>query len=107
MRYLQHVGLGYLTLNRAVNTLSSGESQRVMLTKILGSTLTGMLYVLDEPSSGLHVSEKQMLIDATNELAKRGNTVVMVDHDEQMIQSTQRVIEIGPAAGTQGGTVVF
>ena len=105
--YLNRIGLGYLSLNRTVHSLSSGESQRVMLARILGSTLTGMLYVLDEPSSGLHVSEKSMLLQATSELSQRGNTVVMVDHDERMIQSADRVVEIGPLAGSDGGSIVF
>lgn len=107
LSYLQQIGLGYLTLDRAVYSLSSGESQRVMLARILGSTLTGMLYVLDEPSSGLHVSEKPALLEATGELSRRGNTVVIVDHDQLMIESAERVIEIGPSAGSDGGEIVF
>ena len=107
LRYLVQVGLGYLTLSRTVSSLSSGESQRVLLTRILGSTLAGMMYVLDEPSSGLHSHEKPMLLKATRRLLDRGNTVVVVDHDEQMIQSAERVIEIGPGAGADGGSIVF
>ena len=107
LTYLSLVGLRYLTLNRVVSSLSTGESQRVMLTKVMGSTLTRMLYVLDEPSSGLHPSEVPLLVDATQKLNDRGNTVIVVDHDETMIQSAERVVEIGPSAGVEGGTIIF
>ncbi len=105
--YLQRVGLGYLSLNRTVASLSSGEAQRVMLTKVLGSTLSSMLYVLDEPTAGLHSVDTPALIESVRELNRRGNTVVVVDHEPQMILSADRVIEIGPEAGAAGGEIVF
>ena len=107
LEFLQQVGLGYLQLNRPTATLSTGESQRVMLTKMLGSTLTNMLYVLDEPTSGLHVSETLALLGSLKQIASRGNTLVVVDHNEQIICGSERVIEIGPSAGSEGGNVIF
>ena len=105
--YLNRVGVGYLTLNRPARSLSTGEATRVMLTRILGSTLTNMLYVLDEPTVGLHSNDVQPLIQAIAELGDRGNTVVIVDHEEEMIIAADRVLEIGPGAGKEGGEIVF
>ncbi len=105
--FLQDVGLGYLPLDRLVHTLSSGERQRVMLAKILGSSLTSMLYVLDEPTSGLHCDEINRLVQSVRRLCERGNTVVVVDHHEEMILGSDRIIEVGPGAGDVGGEVVF
>ncbi|MEE2826655.1 MAG: excinuclease ABC subunit A, partial [Planctomycetota bacterium] len=105
--YLCEVGLGYLTLDRPLRTLSGGETQRVALTSSLGSQLVNMLYVLDEPSTGLHPGDMQPLIEAVQQLNQRGNTVVFVDHEPQMIGAAQRVVEIGPEAGSAGGEVVF
>lgn len=105
--YLQQVGLGYLSLGRSVRSLSAGEAQRVALTSCLSSTLVNALYVLDEPSVGLHSADVDKLIEAIQVLHQRDNTVVVVDHDEDMIRATPRVIEIGPAAGDEGGEVVF
>ena len=105
--YLCQVGLGHLTLSRAVESLSGGESQRVSMTTCLASTLVNMFYVLDEPSLGLHPHDLTKLRTAIKSLHRRGNTVVVVDHEESMIRSAERVIEIGPAAGESGGEIVF
>jgi excinuclease ABC subunit A len=105
--YLQDVGLGYLQLNRTLRTLSGGETQRVALTSALGSSLVNMLYVLDEPTAGLHPADVERLSDVILGLRDRGNTVVVVEHDETMIRLADRVIEVGPAAGISGGRVMF
>ncbi|MBL9093981.1 MAG: excinuclease ABC subunit UvrA [Planctomycetaceae bacterium] len=105
--YLEQVGLGYLTLDRTVRTLSGGEMQRVTLTSTLGSGLVNMLYVLDEPSAGLHPRDTDRLITAVKRLRDRGNSVVVVEHDEAMIRAADQVVEIGPGAGRNGGRVVF
>jgi excinuclease ABC subunit A len=105
--YLETVGLGYLTLDRTLRTLSGGESQRVTLSSALGSSLVNMLYVLDEPSIGLHPQDTDRLLQAIEGLRNRGNTVVMVEHEEAMIRAADQVVEIGPAAGERGGRVVF
>ena len=107
LRYLCRVGLPYLTLDRPLRSLSAGEGQRVSLTSCLSSTLVNLLYVLDEPSVGLHSHDVGNLTSTIEQLNARGNTVVVVDHDDKMIRSAQRVVEIGPAAGAQGGEVVF
>lgn len=107
MKFLCDVGLGYLTLDRSLRTLSAGEAQRVSLTSCLSSTLVNMLYVLDEPSVGLHVHDTQRLAESIKRLHDRGNTVVVVDHDERIIQAAERVIEFGPEAGAAGGEIVF
>jgi excinuclease ABC subunit A len=105
--YLEAVGLGYLTLDRTLRTLSGGEIRRVTLTSALGSSLVNMLYVLDEPSIGLHPRDIDQLIRAIEKLRKRDNTVVVVEHEEAMIRAADQVIEIGPGAGERGGRVVF
>jgi excinuclease ABC subunit A len=105
--YLQSVRLGYLTLDRPVRTLSSGETQRVSLTSCLSSTLVNMLYVLDEPSMGLHPHDVGRLIEAIGQLNRRGNTLIVVDHEEELIRAAPRIVEIGPAAGAAGGEIVF
>lgn len=105
--YLQQVGLGYLSLRRPVRSLSAGEAQRVSLTSCLSSTLVNALYVLDEPSVGLHAADMNRLIAAIRSLHQRGNTMVVVDHDEGMIRAASRVVEVGPAAGVTGGEIVF
>ena len=107
LMFLQDTGLGYLGLNRAVATLSSGERQRVKLTSVLGSTLINMLYVLDEPAMGLHPTEVAMLNECVSRLHQKGNTVLVVDHNPEVIVAAERVIEIGPGAGAAGGEVVF
>ena len=105
--YLQQVGLGYLQFDRTLRTLSGGETQRVALTSALGSSLLNMLYVLDEPTAGLHPTDVQQLSAAIIGLRDRGNTVIVVEHDETLIKMADRVIEIGPAAGVSGGNVTF
>ncbi|MEZ6110282.1 MAG: excinuclease ABC subunit UvrA [Pirellulaceae bacterium] len=107
LRYLQSVGLDYLTLDRTLRTLSGGEAQRVSLTTALGSSLVQMLYVLDEPSVGLHPSDVSRLVSVVERLRDRGNTVVVVEHEEAFIRSADRLIEIGPGAGQNGGRVVY
>jgi excinuclease ABC subunit A len=105
--YLVNVGLGYLTLNRLSSTLSGGESQRINLATSLGSNLVGSMYILDEPSIGLHPRDTNMLIDVLRKLQKLGNTVLVVEHDEEIIRSADEIIDIGPLAGTDGGKIVF
>ncbi len=107
LQYLLDVGLPYLTLNRLSNTLSGGESQRINLATILGSNLEGSLYILDEPSIGLHPRDTQRLIKVLKALRDLGNTVVVVEHEESIIRAADRIIDIGPLAGEQGGEVVF
>jgi excinuclease ABC subunit A len=107
LRYLVDVGLGYVTLDRTLRTLSGGESQRVALTTALGSGLVNMLYVLDEPSVGLHPRDVERLAGAVASLRDRGNSVVVVEHEESMIRAADQLIEIGPGAGERGGEVVF
>ena len=107
LRYLQSVGLGYLALDRPLRTLSGGESQRVALTAALGSTLVNILYVLDEPSVGLHPHDVDKLIAAIEQLRERGNTVVVVEHEEAILHAADQIVEIGPGAGRLGGEVVF
>jgi excinuclease ABC subunit A len=106
VEHLNKVGLGYLTLDRSAMTLSGGESQRVRLSTQLGSALSGVIYVLDEPSIGLHPRDNDALIATMKELRDRGNTVIVVEHDEEMIRSADYVFDIGPGAGEYGGQVV-
>ena len=103
LEFLSDVGLGYLTLNRLSNTLSGGESQRINLATSLGSGLVGSLYILDEPSIGLHSRDTEKLIGVLKKLKMLGNTVVVVEHDEEIIRAADRIIDIGPFAGTHGG----
>ena len=105
--YLSDVGLGYLTLNRLSSTLSGGESQRINLATTLGSSLVGSMYILDEPSIGLHPRDTQRLIRVLDSLKKLGNTVIVVEHEEEIMQAADQIIDIGPLAGTHGGNVVF
>ena len=105
--FLNDVGLGYLSLNRKSNTLSGGESQRINLATSLGSSLVGSTYILDEPSIGLHPKDTERLIGVLNKLRDAGNTVVVVEHDEEVMQSAEHIIDIGPFAGENGGEVVF
>lgn len=105
--YLINVGLGYLTLNRLSNTLSGGESQRINLSTSLGSSLVGSLYILDEPSIGLHSRDTDLLIKVLRELTSIGNTVVVVEHDEEIIRAADYIIDIGPKAGRLGGEVIY
>ncbi len=105
--YLKTVGLGYLQLDRTLRTLSSGETQRVALTAALGSSLVNMLYVLDEPTAGLHPADVDRLVASIVGLRDRGNTVICVEHDETMIRTADEIVEIGPAAGRSGGQLMF
>ena len=107
LQFMKDVGLSYLTLNRMSNTLSGGESQRISLAKSLGSSLVGSLYVLDEPSIGLHPRDTQRLIHVLQELRDLGNTIVVVEHDEDIIAAADHIIEIGPDAGRHGGEIVY
>ena len=104
--YLERVGLGYLTLDRQARTLSGGEAQRVTLTAALGTSLCGALFVLDEPTVGLHPSDVEPLNAILRELAARDNLVIVVEHDPAVIRGADRVIELGPGAGSEGGRVV-
>jgi excinuclease ABC subunit A len=104
--FLQRVGLGYLTLNRQTKTLSGGEAQRVALANQLGSRLVGTLYVLDEPTIGLHARDTDLLAGILHDLADSGNTVVVVEHDRRMIESADYLVELGPYSGEKGGEIV-
>jgi excinuclease ABC subunit A len=104
--FLQEVGLGYLSLDRAAPTLSGGESQRIRLAAQLGSNLRGVCYVLDEPTIGLHPRDNRMLLATLHRLQEKGNTVVVVEHDEETIRSAEHVIDLGPGAGREGGHLV-
>lgn len=107
INFLMEVGLGYLTLNRASNTLSGGEAQRINLATSLGSSLVGSTYILDEPSIGLHSRDTQQLIKVLRRLRDIGNTVIVVEHDEEIIRAADEIIDIGPYAGRFGGELVF
>ena len=106
LSFMEQVGLGYLSLDRAAPTLSGGEAQRIRLAAQLGSNLQGVCYVLDEPTIGLHPRDNQLLLDALHTLGQSGNTLVVVEHDEDTIRRAEHVIDIGPGAGVRGGTVV-
>ncbi len=105
--YLNDVGLGYLTLNRSSNTLSGGESQRIHLATNLGSSLVGSIYILDEPSIGLHPRDTKKLVSVVKKLRDNGNTVVVVEHDEEFMRAADTILDLGPKAGSQGGELVF
>lgn len=107
LEFLNNVGLSYITLNRLSSSLSGGESQRINLATSLGSSLVGSLYILDEPSIGLHSRDTRLLINALNNLRDIGNTVIVVEHDEEIIRSADELIDIGPEAGRFGGEVIY
>ena len=107
LQFLNNVGLGYLTLNRLSSTLSGGESQRINLATSLGSSLVGSIYILDEPSIGLHPRDTHLLIKVLKHLRDMGNTVIVVEHDEDIIKSADEIIDIGPLAGSHGGELIF
>ena len=107
VKFLMDVGLSYLTLNRLSNTLSGGESQRINIASSLGSSLVGSLYILDEPSIGLHSRDTQLLINVLKDLKDIGNTVVVVEHDEEIIRAADYIIDIGPLAGRLGGEIIY
>ena len=107
LEFLMNVGLNYLTLNRLSSTLSGGESQRIRLATQIGSNLTGVLYVLDEPTIGLHQRDNERLIKTLTKLRNLGNTVIVVEHDEEVIRNSDWIVDLGPGAGVHGGNVVF
>lgn len=107
LNWLNEVGLGYLTLNRQANTLSGGESQRINLATSLGSSLVGSMYILDEPSIGLHPKDTKKLIEVLHQLRNLGNTVIVVEHEEAIMQAADEILDIGPLAGVNGGELVF
>jgi excinuclease ABC subunit A len=107
LHFMENVGLGYLTLNRLTNTLSGGEYQRIKLATALGSALVGSMYILDEPSIGLHPRDTQRLVGVLENLRDMGNTVIVVEHEEEVMQAADEIIDIGPEAGTHGGELVF
>ena len=104
---MNDVGLGYLTLSRPARTLSGGEAQRIGLASALGGSLTGTLYVLDEPTIGLHAADTRRLLGILRRLADRGNTVVVVEHDPEIIEAADHLIDLGPGAGREGGRLLF
>ena len=104
--FLKSVGLSYLTLTRRAGTLSGGEAQRIRLATQIGSSLVGVLYILDEPSIGLHQRDNGLLINTLKSLRDLGNSVIVVEHDEEMMESADFVVDIGPGAGIHGGRVV-
>ena len=106
LSFVQEVGLGYLTLNRRSNSLSGGESQRIQLATSLGSSLVGSMYILDEPSIGLHSRDNQKLIEVIKNLRNLGNTVIVVEHDEDIMEAADHIVDIGPEAGTFGGEII-
>ena len=106
LTFLDNVGLEYLTLSRSSGTLSGGESQRIRLASQIGSGLTGVLYVLDEPSIGLHQRDNRRLIKTLKDLKAQGNSVLVVEHDEEAIREADHVIDLGPGAGVQGGYIL-
>ncbi len=106
LRFLDHVGLGYLSMDRPTETLSGGEAQRIRLAAQLGSNLSGVLYVLDEPSIGLHARDNDRLIETLKALREKGNTVLVVEHDDELMGQADRIIDLGPAAGIHGGEIL-
>jgi excinuclease ABC subunit A len=107
LKYLNDVGLGYLTLDRQSRTLSGGEVQRINLTTALGTSLTNTLFVLDEPSIGLHPRDMNRIVEAMHRLRDAGNTLVVVEHDPSVMLAADRLIDMGPGPGERGGTIVF
>ena len=107
LEFLMNVGLNYLTLNRLSSTLSGGESQRIRLATQIGSNLTGVMYVLDEPTIGLHQRDNARLIKTLTKLRNLGNTVIVVEHDEEVIRKSDWIVDLGPGAGIHGGSIFF
>lgn len=106
MTFLNNVGLDYLTLNRSSGTLSGGEAQRIRLATQIGSRLTGVLYVLDEPSIGLHQRDNDRLINTLKEMRDLGNTLIVVEHDDDTMRAADYLVDVGPGAGNHGGEIV-
>src|SRR5690606_36211116 len=102
LAFLEDVGLGYLTLDRAAPTLSGGEAQRIRLAAQLGSNLQGVCYILDEPTIGLHARDNRVLLDTLERLKAKGNSLLVVEHDEETIRRADHVVDLGPGAGTRG-----
>ncbi len=107
LQTMMDVGLGYLALNRLSNSLSGGETQRINLTRSIGSNLTSSLYILDEPSIGLHQRDTERLIKVLKNLRDLGNTVVIVEHDEDIMKNSDHIVDMGPEAGIYGGEVMY
>lgn len=107
LKLLVTLGIGYLTLSRSVSTLSNGESQRIKLARQLGNSLSGLMYVLDEPTAGLHEKDKKRIVEALKLLTQKGNTVLVVEHDKAVISNADFIIDMGPKAGAQGGEIVY
>ena len=107
VRFLNDVGLSYLTLNRSTKTLSGGEAQRIRLATQIGTRLTNVLYILDEPSIGLHQKDNVKLINALKSLRDLGNSVIVVEHDKEMIKNADYIVDLGPEAGEYGGELIF
>src|SRR3989442_4490126 len=106
LRFLENVGIGYLSMDRATATLSGGEAQRIRLATQIGSSLVGVLYILDEPSIGLHQRDNSKLIGTLERLRDLGNSVIVVEHDEQTMRAADHLVDLGPGAGEHGGRVV-
>ena len=106
LQFLENVGVGYLSMERAAATLSGGEAQRIRLATQIGSSLVGVLYILDEPSIGLHQRDNEKLIGTLDRLRDLGNTVLVVEHDEDMMRAADHLVDMGPGAGEHGGYVV-
>src|SRR5205807_3485952 len=106
LRFMENVGLGYLALGRSAKTLSGGESQRIRLAAQLGSNLRGVLYVLDEPTIGLHPRDNLRLLDTLTALRAKGNSLVIVEHDDETMRRADHIVDLGPRAGVHGGEVV-
>ena len=106
LQFLVNVGLNYLTLDRSAETLSGGEAQRIRLASQIGAGLVGVMYVLDEPSIGLHQRDNERLLNTLTYLRDLGNTVIVVEHDEDAIRSSDHVVDIGPGAGIHGGKII-
>ena len=106
LAFLREVGLGYLTLDRSAPTLSGGEAQRIRLAAQLGSNLQGVAYILDEPTIGLHARDNRILLDVLEKLQAKGNTLIVVEHDEDTIKRAHHIIDLGPGAGVRGGEIV-
>src|SRR5262249_7864369 len=106
LRFMNEVGLGYLTLDRTSSTLSGGEAQRIRLASQVGSGLVGVCYVLDEPTIGLHERDNKRLLDTLLKLRDLGNTVIVVEHDEDTIKAADHIVDVGPGAGLHGGEIV-
>src|ERR1039458_8341314 len=105
LRFLENVGIGYLSMDRAAATLSGGEAQRIRLATQIGSSLVGVLYILDEPSIGLHQRDNSKLIGTLERLRDLGNTVIVVEHDEQTMRAADHLVDLGPGAGGHGGVL--